>query len=60
MLAPIADAAGDRERNSSMTNVECRLTNVELRNSVYFICYKKSKAKRHPQFVNRQSSFVIP
>jgi hypothetical protein len=24
------------KRNSSPTNVECRLTNVELRNSVYF------------------------
>jgi hypothetical protein len=28
----------NRNRNSSMTNVECRLTNVELRNSFYFIC----------------------
>ncbi len=28
----------DRKRNSNMTNDECRLTNVELRNSFYFIC----------------------
>ena len=28
----------NRKRNSSMTNDECRLTNVELRNFFYFIC----------------------
>ena len=47
------------KRNSSMTNVEGRLTNVELRNSFYFFV-KKSRAKRHPPFVNCHSSFVIP
>jgi hypothetical protein len=29
------------KRNSSMANEECRLTNVELRNSVYFIFLKE-------------------
>jgi len=36
--AALKNGQSDRKRNPSKTNVECRLTNVELRNSFYFIC----------------------
>ena len=36
-----------------MTNDECRMKEFFL---LYFL---KERAMRHPQFVNRQSSFVI-
>ena len=38
--APLAASVqSDRERNSSVTNVECRFTNVELRNSIDYNKY---------------------
>ncbi|CAB1074669.1 hypothetical protein D1AOALGA4SA_2488 [Olavius algarvensis Delta 1 endosymbiont] len=36
-LSLAASVQSDRERTPSATNVECRLTNVELRYSFYFI-----------------------
>ena len=49
-----------------MVNVECRLTNVELRNSIYFYLFKKSGATRgasacaaRATSTIRHSSFVI-
>jgi len=55
----------------SKINDECRLTNVELRHSFYFIVKQAERhaaqapalLERHPQFVPPkadQSSFVIP
>ena len=50
LVSGVSPAAGlksgqsNRKRDSSMTNVECRLIRrrrIELRNSFYFICYKE-------------------
>ncbi|CAB1070787.1 hypothetical protein D1AOALGA4SA_1041 [Olavius algarvensis Delta 1 endosymbiont] len=48
----------NRKRNSSATNVECRLTNVELRNPFYFI-FLKEQSEAIPPYVNRHSSFQV-
>jgi len=52
-------------------NVEHRTSNIERRMKEFFLSYLLKRAERHaaqapalrerhPQFVNRQSSFVIP
>jgi hypothetical protein len=56
VISGVSPAAGqknglsNRKRNSSMTNTECRLTNVELSNSFYFIFYKE-QSEAIPPFI---------
>ncbi len=62
-MSGLSPAAGEEKvvliekKTYRTTNVECRLTNVELRNSFYFIC-KKEQSEATSTI--RQSSFVIP
>ena len=66
-VSPAAGRRGgqsNRKRNTSMTNVKCRLTNVECRIKEFFLFYLLKRAERsdshNSSIVNHHSSFVIP
>ncbi|CAB1079269.1 hypothetical protein D1AOALGA4SA_6984 [Olavius algarvensis Delta 1 endosymbiont] len=54
-IAGQTSGRSNRKRKSGATDVECRLTNVQLRNSLYFNCLKN--AERSDSTI-RQSSFI--